>query len=459
MSAHRLLWNRLAHALAGFAWWLAAGCASTPDLPKGNPHSLAIGAVLPLSGPNALLGQSLKHGLELGVADINASGGVNGQNLTLGVIDSQSDLTDGALALQTWREREVPIILVGDNNLAIDQADNLADYSQLIGFLCNYVAVPSLTPKNGVRVYLNGDQEARAIEGYIAAAGVNKAAILYVSNNSGLSNAKYLEFLINGDYITPYKDGYTATERDFRILADAMRRLDAGALILVGYGPEYASILAAFDFDNWKGLTFGYMGQGSLAGLGNQPGLAAATLYPVPAFAVNPRGTPAGQAFVDKYRAIYGQDPDLPAAYAYDNIHVLAIGATQAASLQPLKIRAGFIALKSYTGAAGTYAIRPDGDTEMPLQLVTGNGQPAPPPPKPTEAPAMSNVPMPAAGFSTNLMDQLTAPPAAGNITLKPSGNTTTGNTTGPATTPSSATPGNTTTPGNAIPVVPATAP
>ena len=435
MFAARAFHTILLPVLAGAALLLAAGCSSTPALPKGNSQTLAVGAVLPLSGPNAVLGQSLKQGLTLAVADVNAAGGVNGKPVSLGILDSQSDSTEGAKALQTWRERAVPILFVAENPLVMEQAENLADYPQLVAFLCDYVAVPNLTPKNGVRIYLNGDQEGRAIEGYLAAAGVNKVAILHAGNLGGQSNAKYLEFLLHGDYISTYKDGYTPTERDFRPLVDAMDRLDTDGVVLIGFGPEYANILAAFGFSGWKGLVLAYLGQGSLAGLGHQTGLAATTLYPVPAYVLNPRGTPEGQAFADKYRALYGQDPVLPAAYAYDNLRALAAGAARAASLQPQKIREGFLALKSYPGAAGTYTIMPDGDTEMPLQLVTGDGQPAPPPPKPTKAAAMSNLPMPAGGLGSHLIDTLATPPPPANTTVAPApANTTTAPLPAPAT-------------------------
>ena len=62
------------------------------------------------------------------------------------------------------RDHGEAVILVGDSSLAIAQAPQLANYPQLIGFLCDYVSVPKLTPANGIRMYLNGDQEARAME-------------------------------------------------------------------------------------------------------------------------------------------------------------------------------------------------------------------------------------------------------------------------------------------------------
>jgi ABC-type branched-subunit amino acid transport system substrate-binding protein len=123
--------------------------------------------------------------------------------------------------------------------------------------------------------------------------------------------------------------------------------------------------------------------------------------YPLPEFATNPRATEAGHAFADQYLAKYGEDPGLPAAYAYDNIRILAAAAAQASSSDPAKIRASFIALGSYVGAVGRYEIKDDGDTEMPLRLWRAGGQPAPEVHAPTPAPTPADLQkLPLEGFS-----------------------------------------------------------
>jgi len=348
-------------------------------LSEKNPQAFGIGAVLPLQGKNASLGQSLRHGLELAVAEVNATGGVHGQLIQLDVLDSQDESSTGAWALNTLRSRGESIILVGDNSVAIAQATQLADFPQLIGFLTDYVAVPRQTPKNGVRIYLNGDQEGRAIQGYLAAAGVDHVSIIHTNDLLGESHKQYLLYLISDNHaVTTSDEGYGQSEQSFDLLARTMRRADNGGLILAGSGAEYPRILEAFDSASWKGLVLGYAGQTGLNAVSGQGSLAATAAYPLPDFAANPRATDAGRAFADSYHKQYGEDPGLPAAYAYDTIHVLASAASQSASGEPLQIRAAFIALRGYVGAVGHYDIKSDGDTEMPLRLFRSNGQPAP---------------------------------------------------------------------------------
>src|SRR5687768_10579280 len=52
---------------------------------------MLIGAVGPLTGPNAYLGEQHQQGAEAAVADINAAGGVLGQLLRLTVLDDACD--------------------------------------------------------------------------------------------------------------------------------------------------------------------------------------------------------------------------------------------------------------------------------------------------------------------------------------------------------------------------------
>jgi len=355
-------------------------------LPPKDPHAFGIGVVLPTGESHQALAQSLHQGLALAVADVNAAGGVNGQPIQLDVIEASPN------ALGALRDHGEAVILVGDTSLAVSQAPQLAQYPQLIGFLCDYVSVPKQTPKNGVRIYLNGDQEARVMESYLEASGVERVSVIHTNDLLGQSHQQYMLYLISGNHsVATAAEAYTPGEQDFALLAKAVAHSGNDALILAGNGFEYPKILAAFDAAGWQGIVLGYAGNSGLAPMTSVGGLAQIAAYPLPEFAVNPRATETGRAFADKYKAQYGEEPGLPAAYAYDNIRSLAAAAAQAASSDAQKIREAFIALRNYTGAAGRYDIKDDGDTEMPLRLWRAGGQPAPDAHAATPAPSQDN--------------------------------------------------------------------
>jgi branched-chain amino acid transport system substrate-binding protein len=52
---------------------------------------ILIGAAAPLSGPNAALGEQLRRGVERAVEEINATGGIRGEKLTVQFADDGCD--------------------------------------------------------------------------------------------------------------------------------------------------------------------------------------------------------------------------------------------------------------------------------------------------------------------------------------------------------------------------------
>src|ERR1700757_1343721 len=70
-------------ALVAAALALGAGAASAQNIP--------IAVVGPITGSNAALGEQMKRGAEMAVADINAKGGVLGKKLDLILADDACD--------------------------------------------------------------------------------------------------------------------------------------------------------------------------------------------------------------------------------------------------------------------------------------------------------------------------------------------------------------------------------
>src|SRR5687768_5494285 len=61
----------------------------------GAQAELLIGVAGPLTGPNAAFGAQLQKGAEQAAADINAAGGINGENIKIVLGDDVSDPKQG----------------------------------------------------------------------------------------------------------------------------------------------------------------------------------------------------------------------------------------------------------------------------------------------------------------------------------------------------------------------------
>lgn len=102
-------------ALAALVLLLSTGVALSA------PPPLRIGLAAPLTGPDAGFGQGMQAGAEQAVADINRTGGVNGQKLQLVVQDDAGDPKQGA-AVATKFAADGVTLVVGHMNSGVSAA-------------------------------------------------------------------------------------------------------------------------------------------------------------------------------------------------------------------------------------------------------------------------------------------------------------------------------------------------
>src|SRR6266571_4169214 len=101
----RTTMTRFALMLAGAALVLGPGAARA---------DIKIGSVLSVTGPASFLGDPEKKTLEMYVADINAKGGVNGQQLKLVIYDDGGDANQArTFAIRLIEDDKVDALLAG----------------------------------------------------------------------------------------------------------------------------------------------------------------------------------------------------------------------------------------------------------------------------------------------------------------------------------------------------------
>lgn len=78
------------------------------------PRDLRIGAILPLTGPEAGYGVSCRSGIDLAIAEANAEGGILGRKVRAFYLDSQGRPEDSALAAQRSITKDKVDFLIGE---------------------------------------------------------------------------------------------------------------------------------------------------------------------------------------------------------------------------------------------------------------------------------------------------------------------------------------------------------
>jgi branched-chain amino acid transport system substrate-binding protein len=82
--------------------------------------------------------------------------------------------------------------------------------------------------------------------------------------------------------------------------------------------------------------------------------------YTVSDFA--PEADEVTRAFSKRYRSRYDMEPDIPTAWSYDALQLLAIAINGAKSTEPEAIRRALLAIKGYRGLEGVYEFDQRGD-------------------------------------------------------------------------------------------------
>src|SRR6218665_1879239 len=103
--------------------WLAA-CAAVAlqgalCTPWPAQASIRIGAVLPLTGPSATIGEDIRRGIMLGVDEVNANGGVLGKKLALIVEDSANNPTTALTAARKLATVDKVPAVIGEYSSSI----------------------------------------------------------------------------------------------------------------------------------------------------------------------------------------------------------------------------------------------------------------------------------------------------------------------------------------------------
>lgn len=365
----------MAHVGRGIRGALLGAMAASALLasPVAAQDAVTLGAVLPLSGASATIGEDQRRGIELAVEKINAEGGVLGRKLAVSVEDSggrAQSAIDAARKLVSVGK--VPVVIgeySSGNTIPVGQ------YLQREGVV--HINPGSSSPK----IKEIGDFSFSTIglddvAGKFTAKAVydmgHRKAVFLAPNNAygqGVFNETKAAFEKMGGKIVAdllYTEGQSNYRRELQRVAAAK----PDVIIYSGYGQEAATInREAFELGLNKTPWFGiYL---SMCTADSRP----ETVEGQKGMEVNYVG-PDGAWYRDAYRKKYGKDfATTFSGYAYDAVMIAAAAIRKAGSAEPAKIRDAMKGLGAFAGATGPIAFDADGQrSEQPYIVVTYTG-------------------------------------------------------------------------------------
>ncbi len=321
---------------------LVGACGSSGGgAPSYSGKTIKLGAILSLTQAGGVYGPQGQNGMNLAVKQINASGGVNGAQISLTVKDDASDKAQSAAVAQTLIQQDQVMALLGPtlSNSAVavhPLAESLKTPILAVSTTgihivpdCNF---PNTAPCKFVFRDSLGEETAipANIKSYVADSHP-KTGVLLVAQDDKFSSdgGKIVQDNVAANGIELLKTvKFNKGEADLSPYVTQAVQLRPDVIFITSLGAIPAKIMTEARKQGWQGQFLGGNGfntatvskQASANGKGAR---SASAWYIGNTFASN-------ADFVSAYKAEYNTDPDQFSAQGYTAIKIIADSARRA---------------------------------------------------------------------------------------------------------------------------------
>jgi len=330
-------------------------------------ETIRIGLMCPLTGSWASEGQDMKQIVELLAAETNKAGGVNGNQVEIVVEDDGGDPRQAALAATRLTTKEISAVIGTYGSSVTEASQNIYAESGILQVATGSTAI-RLSEK-GLPLFFRtcprDDEQGMVAAKALGDLGFSKIAILHDNTSYAKGLADEAKSLLEAEGKTiAFYDALTPGERDYNAILTKLKSAAPDVIFFTGYYPEAGMLLRQKMEMGWKVPMLGGDATNNpdlVKIAGNQASEGYMFLSPpVPA----DLDTPEAKAFIDAYKAAYGNAPgSVWAVLAGDAYRVIveAIAQTKATSGEKL---AAYMQkeMKDFSGLTGKISFNEKGD-------------------------------------------------------------------------------------------------
>jgi len=348
---------------------LATAMAASFGLAAAAQAETKIATVGPITGQYAAFGEQMKRGIEMAVKDLNANGGVLGEQLTALVEDDACDPKQAVAAANKLASEGVALVaghFCSGSSIPASAVYAENDILQISPASTNPALTEDAYDKGWINVFrtCGRDDAQGVVAGNYLADNFQgpEIAILHdkTAYGKGLADETKKQLNARGKTEGMY-EAYTAGEKDYSALVSKMKEAgikafyvggyhtEAGLMIRQaweqGYKPQMVSGDALVTDEFWK--IAGPAGEGTLM-----------------TFAPDPRQLPSAKAVVEEFRKA-GYEPEGYTLYTYAAVQAWAEAAKQANSID-LEAVAGKLHGGTFDTVLGPISFDDKGDVKDP---------------------------------------------------------------------------------------------
>lgn len=225
-------------------WLVSAYLLAATTAGAANP--IKIGVLGPMSGPLANEGRQMRKVVELLARDLNAAGGLLGEQVEIVVADDGGTPEQALAAARDLIERKVVAVIGSYPSSVTEAVQDLFGQAKILQ-ISNASTSPLLTEK-GIRTFLRTcprdvDQARAAVKSF-AELGYDKVAI--VDDGTLYSKAladKTGALLQQSDITVTFAGDLTPGEKDYREVLTRIQNTQPEVLFFTGYYPEAEVLL------------------------------------------------------------------------------------------------------------------------------------------------------------------------------------------------------------------------
>jgi branched-chain amino acid transport system substrate-binding protein len=339
-----------------------AGCRCGPETAETaeKPPEISIGVVAPLTGANAGYGISMRNGVDLAIAELNAKGGIRGRAVRAIHLDDQSRPEEAkAATLQLVTEEKVALIIGEVSSAASLEMAPIAQRAE-IPMITPSATDPSITELGDFvfRVCFADPLQAEVMAVFAREVlSIETAAILRDVDSSysvALATAFRERFERLGGRVVE-DQAYGQKDRDYAPVVRALAAAGADAIYVPGYAEQIAELAALIRAAKIEARFLGSdgfdVGRLLAGGAANLEGAHFTTHF-------SP-GEPSEEvkAFAAAYGEVYNEPPDSPAALGYDAARVAFRALAAAGPDDKRELRDAIAATRGFPGVTGAITL------------------------------------------------------------------------------------------------------